>query len=377
RSLAVYGCVSENICNNINLSQSFIGINKVVSCCNTSHCNDPSVRNVPPTTTTQATPTNTTLTQAPPTNTTQATPTNSTLTQAPPTNSTQAPPTNSTLTRVQCYYCFFNDPECSVLTCEAGMICGKADFSDTLYSCFSEEFCKFKQVTCCHGNLCNVRPNTTTKATPTNTSQAPPTNTTLTQAPPTNTTQAPPTNTTQAPPTNTTLTQAPPTNTTLTQAPPTNTTLTQATPTNTTLTPPTNTTQAPPTNTTQAPPTTDGSVFSGAKYVGTLLLSLLLLCVHTDSGRAASLRHRRVVSDWWAVCKSSHTGWSYYFTRRNVSRCTNKRIQMRWMQIDSACKLDTLDVSTLSDPPFTFSSVFCSSQLCLNCVCVSCKSCLL
>ncbi|KAK7879978.1 hypothetical protein WMY93_033356 [Mugilogobius chulae] len=71
-SLAVYGCVSENVCNNINLSQSFIGINKVVSCCNTSHCNDPSVRNVPPTTTTQA----------PPTTTFQATPT--TTTQAPP-----------------------------------------------------------------------------------------------------------------------------------------------------------------------------------------------------------------------------------------------------------------------------------------------------
>ncbi|KAK7880152.1 hypothetical protein WMY93_033175 [Mugilogobius chulae] len=63
------------------LIPKFIGINKVVSCCNTSHCNDPSVRNVPPTTTTQATPTNTT--------------------QAPPTNTAQAPPTNTTQPRPQ------------------------------------------------------------------------------------------------------------------------------------------------------------------------------------------------------------------------------------------------------------------------------------
>ncbi|KAK7880948.1 hypothetical protein WMY93_032402 [Mugilogobius chulae] len=128
-SLAVYGCVSENLCNNFNLSQNFIGYNAIVSCCNTSHCNDPSVRNVPPTTTTQATPTNTT----------QAT--------------------------LQCYSCLSFEPWCPVSTCEAGRICGQADLgSFTTYKCFAEEECYRPDVTCCHGNLCNTK---TTPATPT------------------------------------------------------------------------------------------------------------------------------------------------------------------------------------------------------------------
>ncbi|XP_055021281.1 prestalk protein-like [Boleophthalmus pectinirostris] len=36
-----YGCVSENLCNNANLSQLYIGFSSPVSCCNTSHCNVP------------------------------------------------------------------------------------------------------------------------------------------------------------------------------------------------------------------------------------------------------------------------------------------------------------------------------------------------
>ncbi|XP_055021280.1 variant-specific surface protein VSP4A1-like [Boleophthalmus pectinirostris] len=36
-----YGCVSENLCNNTNLSQLYIGFSSPVSCCNTSHCNVP------------------------------------------------------------------------------------------------------------------------------------------------------------------------------------------------------------------------------------------------------------------------------------------------------------------------------------------------
>ncbi|XP_055021070.1 uncharacterized protein LOC129412095 isoform X2 [Boleophthalmus pectinirostris] len=36
-----YGCVSENLCNNTNLSRQYFGFSTSVSCCNTSHCNVP------------------------------------------------------------------------------------------------------------------------------------------------------------------------------------------------------------------------------------------------------------------------------------------------------------------------------------------------
>ncbi|XP_055021277.1 uncharacterized skeletal organic matrix protein 2-like [Boleophthalmus pectinirostris] len=36
-----YGCVSENLCNNITLSRRYFGFSTSVSCCNTSHCNIP------------------------------------------------------------------------------------------------------------------------------------------------------------------------------------------------------------------------------------------------------------------------------------------------------------------------------------------------
>ncbi|KAK7879979.1 hypothetical protein WMY93_033357, partial [Mugilogobius chulae] len=119
----LYKCFTEKECN---ITE--------VTCCHGNLCN------APPTKTTKATPTNTTLTQAPPTNTTltQAPPTNTTLTQAPPTNTTltQAPPTNTTLTQappttltadpLQCYSCN-SDFECTANnTCQPGYVCGQA-----------------------------------------------------------------------------------------------------------------------------------------------------------------------------------------------------------------------------------------------------------
>ncbi|KAK7880154.1 hypothetical protein WMY93_033177 [Mugilogobius chulae] len=112
----VYTCFTEIQCNGTD-----------VICCHGNLCN------------TKTTPTNSTLTLAPPTNNTLAPPTNTTLTLAPPTNTTRtqapptnttltlAPPTNTALTPLQCYNCFSFNPECPVVTCDAGMICGKVD----------------------------------------------------------------------------------------------------------------------------------------------------------------------------------------------------------------------------------------------------------
>ncbi|KAK7880958.1 hypothetical protein WMY93_032412 [Mugilogobius chulae] len=42
----IYGCVSESLCSNYNLSQQFVGPNEPLSCCNTSLCNGSGSRQV-------------------------------------------------------------------------------------------------------------------------------------------------------------------------------------------------------------------------------------------------------------------------------------------------------------------------------------------
>ncbi|XP_055021276.1 uncharacterized protein LOC129412172 [Boleophthalmus pectinirostris] len=85
-SYSVYGCVSENLCNNLTFSQRYLYTNnQPLSCCNTSYCNAPWTTTEAPPTTTYTTPT---TTEAPPT-TTYTTPT---TTEAPPTTKRGANP---------------------------------------------------------------------------------------------------------------------------------------------------------------------------------------------------------------------------------------------------------------------------------------------
>ncbi|XP_055021076.1 urokinase plasminogen activator surface receptor-like [Boleophthalmus pectinirostris] len=115
-SYSVYGCVSENLCNNLTFSQRYLYTNnQPLSCCNTSYCN------APWTTTTEAPPTTTYTTPT----TTEARPTTTYTTPTPP-QRLRPPQSRRRRTRMslcsqeQCRFCL---QLCSCLCCCSVFTC--------------------------------------------------------------------------------------------------------------------------------------------------------------------------------------------------------------------------------------------------------------